>query len=77
MDVVGGHVDGTRAHDDFSSCRGFFSVPGPVQTVQRAELWGVTLALQSSIAVHVGLTILECCSACWALAGWLLSFSSI
>ena len=30
------------------------SVPGPLQTVQRAELWGVILALQSSDAVHVG-----------------------
>ena len=32
----------------------FVSVPGPLQTVQRAELWGVILALQSSDAVHVG-----------------------
>ena len=30
------------------------SVPGPLQTVQRAELWGSTLALQSADAVHVG-----------------------
>ena len=29
------------------------SVPGPLQTVQRAELWGVILALQSSDAVRV------------------------
>ena len=36
------------------SCRGFLSVLGPLQTVQRAELWGVILALQSSDAVHVG-----------------------
>ena len=27
---------------------------GPLQTVQRAELWGATLASQSSEAVHVG-----------------------
>ena len=26
----------------------------PLQTVQRAELWGVILALQSDKAVHVG-----------------------
>ena len=32
----------------------FFSVPGPLQSVQRAELWGVILALQSSGAVHLG-----------------------
>ena len=30
------------------------SVPGPYQSVQRAELWGVILALQSSGAVHLG-----------------------
>ena len=33
---------------------GFVSVPGPLQTVQRAELWCDILALQSSDAVHVG-----------------------
>ena len=32
----------------------FFSVPGPLQSVQRAERWGVILALQSSGAVHLG-----------------------
>ena len=36
------------------SCRGFVSVPGRLQTVQRAEMWEVILALQSSDAVHVG-----------------------
>ena len=30
------------------------SVPGPLQTVQRAELWRVILALQSADAVHIG-----------------------
>ena len=35
-------------------CRVYFSVPGPFQSVQRAELWGVILALQSSGAVHLG-----------------------
>ena len=34
-----------------SACRGFCSVPGPLQTVQRTELWCVILALQ---AVHLG-----------------------
>ena len=36
------------------SCRGFCSVPGPLQSVQRAEMWGVMLGLQSSRAVHLG-----------------------
>ena len=52
------HVDGVRADDDVSSCRGFCSVPGPLQSVQRAEMWGVILALQSSDAVHLGVDIL-------------------
>ena len=50
----GGHVDGISVDPDVASCRGFCSVPGPFQSVQRAELWGVILALQSSRAVHLG-----------------------
>ena len=48
------HVDGVRSGSVQVHCRGFSSVPGPLQTVQRAELWGVVLALQSSRAVHLG-----------------------
>ena len=49
-----GHVDGTRIDPDLASCRFFFSVPGPLQSVQRAEMCGVILALQASRAVHLG-----------------------
>ena len=49
-----GHVDGVRPGGNASSCREFCSVPGPLQSVQRAEMWGVFLALQSSGAVHLG-----------------------
>ena len=35
-------------------CVLFDSIRGPVQSVQRAELWGVILALQCSSAVHLG-----------------------
>ena len=49
-----GHVDGVRAVGKVSSCRGFCSVPAPLQFVQRAEMWGVILALQSSSAIHLG-----------------------
>ena len=49
-----GHVDCVRAVGEVSSCRGFFSVPGPLQSVQRAQMWGVILALQSSGAIHLG-----------------------
>ena len=33
---------------------GFCSLPGPLQTVQRAEFWSVVLALQATNAVHLG-----------------------
>ena len=36
------------------SCRGYCSVPGPLQTVQRAELWGVIIALQAAHGVQLG-----------------------
>ena len=49
-----GHVDRDRPESDVQSCRGFCSVPGPLQTVQRAEMWCVILALQSSGAVQFG-----------------------
>ena len=49
-----GHVDGVRLDPDVTSCRGCCSVPGPLQSVQRAEMWSVILALQSSRAVHLG-----------------------
>ena len=49
-----GHVDHVRLDPDLECCRGFCSVPGPLQSVQKAEMWGVILALQSSRAVHLG-----------------------
>ena len=49
-----GHVDRVQSDDGLPSCRGFISVPGPLQSVHRAEMWGVILALQSSGAVHLG-----------------------
>ena len=49
-----GHVDHVRSENSLQSCRGHCSVPGPLQTVQRAEMRSVILALQSSDAVHLG-----------------------
>ena len=49
-----GHVEDVRIDPNLPSCSGFCSVPGPLQTVQRAEMWGVVLALQTSRAVHLG-----------------------
>ena len=34
-----GHFDRVQSSNVAHSCRGFVSVPGPLQTVQRAELW--------------------------------------
>ena len=49
-----GQVDDVRSDLSHGCCRGFCSVLGPLQSVQRAELWGVILALQTSRAVHLG-----------------------
>ena len=49
-----GHVDRVRPEGEFQSCGGFCSVPGLLQSVQRAEMWEVILALQSADAVHLG-----------------------
>ena len=36
------------------ACRGFCSVPGPLQTVQRAEQWGVD---NLEVVRHIGLLL--------------------
>ena len=67
MVVCGGHVDRVRLEGQVHSCRGFCSVPGPLQSVQRGEMWGVILALQSSSGVHLGVDNLGVVrSSCWA-----------
>ena len=49
------HLDDDAGGDRMpQSCRGFRSVPGPLQTFQRAELWGVVLALQAADGIHLG-----------------------
>ena len=40
-----GHVDRVRPEGTVPACRGFCSVRGPLQSVQRAEMWSVILAL--------------------------------
>ena len=50
-----GHIDdGLHENRTVSSCRGYCSVLCPLQSVQRAELWGVILALQASCGAHLG-----------------------
>ena len=50
-----GHLDEDVGEDAVvSACRGFCSVPGPLQSGQRAEFWGVVLALQANDGVHLG-----------------------
>ena len=49
-----GHSDEDVGEDAVArACRGFCSVPLPLQTVQRTELWGVVLALQADDGVHL------------------------
>ena len=50
-----GHFDDLGLTPDglSSSCVGFSPLPGPLQTVQRAEFWCVVLALQATNAVHL------------------------
>ena len=43
-----------RLEGQIHFCKGFWTVPGPLQSVQRAEMWGVISATQSSFAVHLG-----------------------
>ena len=45
-----GHVDHFRPVGDVQSCRGFCSVLGLLQSVQRAEMWGC----------HFGFAVLWC-----------------
>ena len=56
-----GHFDDLGLTPDglSSSCLGSCSLPGPLQTVQRAEFWGVVLALQATNAVHLGVDSLN------------------
>ena len=35
------------------ACRLYSSIPGPLQTVQRAEIWSVLVALQGCLRMHV------------------------
>ena len=70
-----GQLDLRHSVDNFPACRGFCSVPGLYQSVQRAEMWGVILALQSSGAVHLGVDNLLLV-VCWmgVLVLFLLNF---
>ena len=51
-----GHLDLLHPLPDGAgeACRLYCSVPGPLQTVQRAEIWGVLVALQGCLRFHVG-----------------------
>ena len=52
-------------------CTLYSSLPGPLQSVQRAEMWGVILALQAAHAVHLGVDNLNVVRHVFRiLAGW-------
>ena len=55
--VVGGvHLDMLPCDAELGveRCSSYSSLPGPLQTVQRAEMWRVILALQALPPVHLG-----------------------
>ena len=49
-----GHAHDLDASHDGSS-HIFSGIPGPIQSVQRAEYWGVILALQAYSGIHIGI----------------------
>ena len=49
LDLLPPLIDGSGG-----ACRLYGSVLGPLQTVQRAEIWGVMVALQGFVRMHVG-----------------------
>ena len=53
-----GHVDCVHSVGVAHSCRAFVSVPGPLQTVQRTELWGSFLLFSLLMLFTLELTIL-------------------
>ena len=72
-----GHWDDDVGDDSVvSACRGFCSVPGPLQTVQRAELWCVNLALQANDGVHLGVDNLGVGRQVGRILRWSCFFSS-
>ena len=61
LGLVGFVVDGVHldllpfdAELGVERCSSYSSLPGPLQTVQRAEMWRVILALQALLPVHLG-----------------------
>ena len=69
-----GHLDvlPVEAGCNVERCTLFESVPSPLQSVQRAELWRVILALQSSSAAHLGVDNLN---VVWQFSGILTGHS--
>ena len=55
-----GHAQDLDVAED--ACRIFSMVPGWLQTVQRAEYWGVILALQALMPLHLGVDNLNVCN---------------
>ena len=49
-------------------CRAFLPVPGVMQTVQRAEFWGVIIALQAYWPCHLGIDNRNVARSYWSFA---------
>ena len=64
-----GHAQDLDIGDD--AARIFSMVPGLLQTIQRAEYWGVILALQAFMPVHIGIDNKNVCGNVGRiLSGW-------
>ena len=68
-DRAWGHAQNLDIGPD--ATRIFSMVPGPLQSVQRAEFWGAILALQAYMPVHLGIDNKNVCNAIGkVLQGW-------
>ena len=56
-----GHLDLLPAlpNGGGEDCRLYCPVPGPLQSVQRAEIWGALIALQGCLRMHIGINNLH------------------
>ena len=74
--VVGGeHLDLLPYDPELGveRCSLYFSLPGPLQTVQRAERSGVILALQALAPFHLGVNSTKVVRQCLSYSFWCLT----
>ena len=75
--VLSWRVAEDYADDAQHRCRVFMSVSGPLQTLQRAELWGSLLVLQAFWPGHLGIDNLNVVQPIGRLLDWGLRFTPL